>query len=235
MIRADVLPNTPEWLRWRRTGVGGSDVPILLGVSSYADASVYNLAVEKLGLVEIPETMDEMPYAMRRGIYLEPKARRILEESVKAPIYSVCGEREDFPHHKASLDGLWSVRRSTRIAEFKALKHEIHLQFERVSDGHAEPSSLPVGLLVQCQWQLYVSGAEWCYLCNYSEKKGEERQFHRVKLYPEPDLWHDVLIPVVDKFWRGLESVRNLAGDGMGWEEAIREVYPEKETAGVDG
>lgn len=235
MTRVDVLPNTPEWLQWRRTGVGGSDVPILLGVSSYHDASVYNLAVDKLGLVEIPETMEEMPYAMRRGIYLEPKARRMLEESVKVPIYSVCGQREDFAHHIVSLDGWWEGRKATRIAEFKALKHEIHLQFEQVADGYAEPSSLPVGLLVQCQWQLYVSGADWCYLCCYSEKKGEERQFHKVRLYPEPDLWYDVLIPTVDKFWRGLESVRNLVGDGMGWEEALGEVFPRKETGDADG
>lgn len=217
--------------------MGGSDVPILLGVSSYKDASVHSLALDKLGITPIPETMDDMPYAMRRGLYLEPEARLRLEEVVKVPIYSVCGQREEpgREHHIVSLDGMWSVRRSTRIAEFKALKHEIHLQFEQVADGYAEASSLPVGLLVQCQWQLYVSGAEWCYLCNYSEKKGEERQFHRVRLYPEPDLWHDVLTPAVDKFWRALESVRNLAGDGMGWEEAIGEVFPRKETGDADG
>jgi putative phage-type endonuclease len=233
MIHADVLPNTPAWLRWRRTGVGGSDVPILLGVSSYKDVSVYDLALEKLGLVEIPETTDEMPYKMRRGLYLEPKARRMLEESVKVPIYSVCGEREDFPHHKVSLDGLWSVRGSTRIAEFKALKHEIHLQFEQVVDGNAEPSSLPVGLLVQCQWQLYVSGADWCYLCNYSEKKGEERQFHRVKLYPEPDLWHDVLIPAVDKFWHNVQLAQAVGADLQA--DDLAHLFGEKEMAGVDG
>jgi predicted phage-related endonuclease len=234
VIVSSVVPNSPEWFAWRRDGVGGSDLPILLGVSRYEDASVLSLALDKLGLTYPAENGLSNDWRKRRGQLLEPLARRCLEEHVQCPTYSRCGHVKGVPHHRVSLDSWWRVKRSKRIAELKALKHEIHLQFAAVVDGRAEVSSLPADLLVQCQWQLYVSGAEWCYLANYSEKKGEDRQFHKVKLHPEPAFWDSHLIPAADKFWGLVKWLKAAFPGGMAIEDvaaAVAEDYPTESEA----
>lgn len=54
-----------EWLAERRKGIGGSDIPVLMGVSDYT--SEYELWLDKTGRSE-PEQTE----AMRRGHWLEP-------------------------------------------------------------------------------------------------------------------------------------------------------------------
>jgi len=64
------------WLKERRAGIGGSDVPAVLGISPYA--SPYTVWADKLGL--IPEK--EFTEAMRQGVDLEAYvSRRFCEET----------------------------------------------------------------------------------------------------------------------------------------------------------
>ena len=60
-----------DWLLIRRSGIGGSDLPVILGLSPYK--SPMELAAEKLGLVDPPADTR----AMRRGRYLEDAVARL--------------------------------------------------------------------------------------------------------------------------------------------------------------
>jgi predicted phage-related endonuclease len=50
----DVTPGSPEWLDTRRAGVTATDIPVILGISSYESA--YSLYYRKRG--ELPEVED---------------------------------------------------------------------------------------------------------------------------------------------------------------------------------
>ena len=220
--QVDYTPNTPEWTAWRRDGVGGSDIPTVLGKSPYPDATIRRLALDKLGLITEPRLEN---YAMRRGHLLEPRARKLFAERLDVEVYVACVEHLERRHHRVSLDGWFRRRDEIHIIEIKCLDHEQHLLFGRVYDKVEPVSALPLHLLLQCQWQLYVSGADCCHLCNFSIKRGEERPLHCIRLYPEPILWAGYMIPCVDAFWSNIECIR--AGF-----MTVDDLYPEeKETA----
>jgi len=54
--------NTPEWLEVRKTKLGASDAPAILGISPYKTA--YQLFLEKMGLVQ-----DEDTYQLSYGVF----------------------------------------------------------------------------------------------------------------------------------------------------------------------
>lgn len=228
----DVPQNSRPWHDWRREGIGGSEIPIVLGISPYKDASIKRLVRQKLGLEQPTEFLN---WAARRGQLLEPKARKMLADRLNVSIYCACIEHIEHRHHRASLDGFWNHRFSgeTEIAEFKALNHELHQLFGRVYDGLEPVSVLPAHLLCQCQWQLYVSQASVCHFCCYSEKRGEARQLHPIRLKPEPEYWRSTILPAVERFWSRLEIMR-LVGYGEGgvgekeFEQDFRELFPEE-------
>jgi putative phage-type endonuclease len=61
------LNGRPEWLRWRRTGVGASDSTVIAGVSPY-DMTVTELFMDKTG--RLPERTPNK--SMKLGLALEP-------------------------------------------------------------------------------------------------------------------------------------------------------------------
>lgn len=230
--QVDIAQNSVPWHEWRKGGVGGSEIPVILGISAYKDATVKRLVRQKLGLEQPTEFLN---WAARRGQLLEPRARKLLAERLNVGIYVACVEHRTHRHHRASLDGYWSYGPDdeTHICEIKALNHELHLLFGEVADGERPVHDLPAHLLVQCQWQLYVSGADCCHFSCYSEKKGEARQLHTVRLRPEPVLWGVYLLPVVERFWQRVEVMRRV-GYGVGgvgedmFERDFHELFPEE-------
>lgn len=230
--QVDIQQNTLAWHAWRREGIGGSEITVVLGISPYPDSTVKRLVRQKLGLEQPTEFLN---WAARRGQLLEPKARKMLAERLDVSIYAGCVEHRLHRHHRASLDGFWHhpYTGATEIAEFKALNHELHLLFGDVYDGRRPVSALPSHLLAQCQFQLYVSQAAVCYFCCYSEKRGEARQLHPIRLKPEPEYWRSTILPAVERFWDRLEIMRAVGyGEGgVGEEEFERdfqELFPEE-------
>lgn len=97
----DLKQNTPEWLAWRLEGIGASDAPILLGVSKYKTA--WELWAEKVGIV--PINPDSQAFQMAKGHEEESKARAYYELMNDLDCPATCGEDEQYPFLKASLDG----------------------------------------------------------------------------------------------------------------------------------
>lgn len=89
-----------EWLGWRKTKVTASDAPIIMEESPYR--TKYELWQEKCGLREARRQTD----AMKRGVILEPIARKWFNNSRQLNLKPVVVESLINPWMGASLDGL---------------------------------------------------------------------------------------------------------------------------------
>ncbi len=141
-------PDRANWLAQRNTGIGGSDVAALLGLSKWK--TPLQLYLEKRGEAE-PQPDNE---AMRWGRYLEPVVRqayadetgnevRMLAEQVRHPLYD---------HMVANLDGfVFFPNGPRRVFEAKTA---------RTAEGWGEPRTdeIPQPYLLQVQHYMVVTG-----------------------------------------------------------------------------
>lgn len=139
-----IRQGTPEWLEARRDTIGSSDIPIIVGESSYKSA--HTLAAEKLGLVE-PEVDDETRELMDIGLLMQPVLLHIYERKTGRKPKGQHGWRvhPTRPWATASLDGIAPVR---RIVEAKWTNAARWRSGERV----------PGDVQAQVQWQMFVTG-----------------------------------------------------------------------------
>lgn len=152
--------NTSEWLEWRRAGFGGSDIPIIMGLSPWSTR--IQLWKEKTGK-EIPD-QNKYNFITDKGHRLEPKARAHYEIQTGIDAPPALVQRKDNEKFKASLDGF-----------NPELKKNVEIKF--VGQGEkwkmAINEEIPPYYFDQMQWQLYVSGAETCDYVAYNEKDDE--------------------------------------------------------------
>ena len=82
MIAKSPLLDNKDWLAKRRTGLGGSDTPAIMGLSPWSDqAMVY--ASKVLDLPPIKTTI-----SMERGNYLEPLVSKLFAEQINMEVIS---------------------------------------------------------------------------------------------------------------------------------------------------
>lgn len=145
--------NTPEWLEMRKSCIGASDAPIIMGDSPWKTALV--LWEEKLGLREPPQ----MNAAMQRGHDLEPVARQVYND-----LTGNCAEPEVVfhPEHKwmmASLDGISLDR--TVVLEIKCPGEADH--------ETAKSGLIPEKYFAQLQHQLATIGLNQLHYFSYRD------------------------------------------------------------------
>lgn len=133
-----------EWLAWRRTIIGASDVPIILGLSPWRTR--HDLLLEKRGEGEPQKTN----WAMSRGTEAEPKIRKLYEESVGVLFPPLTVVWAEWPTLGASLDGF--SHELDKIVEFKYPNKET---YEKAKNG-----VIPEHYYAQVQAQLLCSGAD---------------------------------------------------------------------------
>lgn len=179
MTRIMFTPDSAEWLRWRRYGIGGSDAPIIMGVSPWT--TPLELWLTKMGLVPEVEQND----AMRRGAAMEPIARAVYEAQtgqVVQPAYLIHPEHEWL---RASLDGLSFD--GDVATEIKCPGKSVH---EEAKEGRVPDRYWP-----QIQHYLMVSGAEVLHYWSFDGVDG-------VLVPVEPDRhYHDDLFDKERAFW----------------------------------
>src|ERR1700687_1609005 len=128
---------TKEWHNLRRTKIGASDAPVIMGVSPWKTA--YELYLEKM-----MGTEQEVSASMARGTALEEAARERFQDKtgiLMMPQVVLSKERE---WQMASLDGISFD--GTSILEIKHAKKEI---FEMAVQGE-----LPDYYMIQVQHAL---------------------------------------------------------------------------------
>lgn len=187
--------NSKEWLEWRKKGIGGSDAPIILGISPWKTS--YELWEEKTGLVEKKE--DENNFITEKGHRLEPKARALYEihsDGLEFPPELV--QREDRPEHRASLDGRNASIKKTLEIKFVGAGEK----WEMALNGE-----IPDYYMAQIQWQLYVTGDESVDYIAYNEK---ENKIAVVNVKPDIKFIAK-MVKAVDKFWDKVNSKKEPA------------------------
>ncbi len=157
MRRVDICQNTPEWIAWRASGIGGSDASKVIGVNPWC--TPYQLYLEKTGRAEGPK----MNPAMQRGVDLEPHARRAYEEFTGNTMPPKCYEDGI---HLASLDGINFS--GDLILEIKCPGEAAHLK--------ALQGEIPDYYMAQMQHCMMVTGAKQCHFWSYRpECEGSEQ------------------------------------------------------------
>jgi predicted phage-related endonuclease len=220
---------TEAQLAKRRTGVTATDLCALLGVDAYG-RTAHDVFLDKMGL---PSKFEETE-AMDLGNALEPLIIPRLAAKV-----GLCAQRRDpesltiahpkHPTHIATPDAFLASHAFTDPEAIGQVKVVGFQQARRWGDHPRDP--VPDGVLVQCSWELHVSGMtlDWV-----GALLGTEVRVYPIRLEDVADLIGEA-IPVADRFWRDHVVTRKppkLDGSA-GSERMIRALYPTSDPGSV--
>lgn len=180
----DLDQRTPEWLNWRRAGIGASDASVLVGKNKFGQTP------RKLWLEKTGQAAKSAPnYFQNRGNALEPQALAAVNQSLGTECVPACFESVEHPFLKASLDG-WDPMTSTAV-EVKCPGEKDH--------AIAMKGSIPESYVPQLQQQMAVMDIPCMWYASY---RPEEKSCPLVLLELDRDLafWADYL-PKAQQFW----------------------------------
>jgi len=138
-----------QFLAERQTGIGGSDIAAILGISPWATPlDVYR---NKLGLDETEQTA-----SMRRGIRLEPYILDAFEEEIGTTVFRDHPMARHQDHHwmLGHIDGWFETDGDPQGVEAKSVGAWAH----RDEWGEPGTDEIPQHYLTQCHWYLTVTG-----------------------------------------------------------------------------
>lgn len=189
--------NSKDWYKWRDSGLGASDAPIVMAVSPWTTR--FELWAYKTALLPKPEANPFALAAMKRGTDMEPEARAWYEKKTgyKVETNMNC-EHEQYPFIRASLDGF--VLDGKRNVEIKCPGKE--------DLAKAKKGKIPEKYMPQVQTQMLVAKAEITDYVTYAGKgtgyfDGEDGLILTVA----PDKAYQALLEAeLVAFWKLVES-----------------------------
>lgn len=138
------IQGSPEWVEMRKNKIGGSDAPVIMGVSPWT--TPYQLWEQKLDLVP----SKEMTPSMQKGKDYEPIARTYLQDKLGVELFTPVLFHKKYPWMMASLDGL--------SADGKIL---VEIKYANQTDHElAFHNHIPIKYFPQLQHQLEVCELE---------------------------------------------------------------------------
>jgi len=178
-----------EWLELRRAGIGGSDIAGLLAVDG-AYGTPVTVWQSKVGAVGERVTS----VAMEAGHRLEqPLADWFSDETgvktFQPPLITIYRSKQ-LPIAQASPDRLAFTSTVTETTAWVEIKNAGQHKF---GEWEAGP---PPHYLVQCQWQLAVSGLERCYLAALIG--GTDFRYYVVEANAKQ---HKAMFDAAERFW----------------------------------
>ena len=139
-----------SWLKWRKGGIGASDISIIMGSNPYK--TPLQLWEIKCGYRE----EDVVNRAMQHGINHEDVARQWLNQNLQLHLQPVCVEDDDKSHFRASLDG-YDFDHETLVE----IKCPIS---EKVLDRARMEQAIPDYWFDQMQWQIMLSNPKRAFI-----------------------------------------------------------------------
>lgn len=133
---------SPEWLTWRREGLGASEISVLTGSNIYS--TPLKLWEKKCGFRE----EDPINPAMAFGIANEDTARQWMNRHYNLNLKPICIEDSSKSHYKASLDGYDSATQT--LVEIKCPSSQSILGKARANNA------VPDYWYDQMQWQIML-------------------------------------------------------------------------------
>jgi putative phage-type endonuclease len=144
-----------DWLEWRRTGIGASEVAMLYGWG-FANQSPYQLWLQKVGLIAPGDELDNERFEFGRRA--EPMIARWFEDETGLYVFHE-QERRVHDHYSwciATIDGeVFEGPSRDGIEPLGGLEIKTTSSFDWKPD---EP--IPIRYAAQGQWQMFVCGWE---------------------------------------------------------------------------
>lgn len=188
---------TEEWLQWRDSGIGASEVAAVVGESPWI--SLLELWAKKTGVIKSYFSVGEVE-DLRWRSRMEPA---ILDEYLsrhpecKLIARSPCFQRTDFGFIRASLDAITGDSFGSINTEIKTANFE-----DDWIDKDGEPT-IPPHYMCQALWQMMATGIKrtrFAVLINGFSKKYIEREIEY------DDHAAQVLFNAASFFWTGVEA-----------------------------
>jgi putative phage-type endonuclease len=146
-----------EWLEWRRTGIGASDIGSICG---WGFSSPYKVWAEKVGLIGSDEDND----AFRFGRRMEPVLGRWFEDETGLYVHNEQARRvhSDHPIALATIDGEVYERPGLILPDMDAPGVPLGgLEIKTAGvHGWKADDPIPLGYQAQGQWSMFA-GAMW--------------------------------------------------------------------------
>lgn len=159
MTELKIQHNTPEWLEFRKKGIGSSDASCLFGTSNYK--TNLELWREKVGLIEPKEVNN--PY-VNYGKAAEELLAKLF--ALDYPEYEFHFVKDTVYLHDngysfASLDGKLIEKATGKLGGFECKTAEIH---SRRAEAEWAEDKIPMAYYIQVLHQFYVTGWDFWYL-----------------------------------------------------------------------
>lgn len=218
-------PGSPEWHAARAHGLGGSEIPAVLGLSPFE--SHYSLWHRKAGLVGPVAESPEMEWGTRLE---EPVADKFRDSHNDLHVLKPGTYRNlDRPWQIANPDGLiWH-------AEFGVSEEPIGLLEVKTSPfgdkwGDVDTEDIPVHVRAQVLWYLDTFGLPWANVAVLIS--GLDYREYRVEYDPaEAQIMRDAAV----KFLASLDDgvVPSIDGHDATY-QAVREMHPDIDPESID-
>lgn len=193
---------TPAWKWWRAGGIGGSDVAAILGLCP----EEWGVTRATLLREKITGAERETTFSMREGNRLEPVARELYALQFGCTATPVCVEHPEAPWARCSLDGVCHPR--PKVAGSRSWVLEVKAPNFKVHD-YALQGIVPEYYLVQCQWQLFVTGLDRCDFVSFNPRGRfpESQHLAVVTLTTDAEVQGRCL-EAAEAFWAEVEAGR---------------------------
>lgn len=197
MTAATTEKTRADWLAWRRTGIGGSDIAAIVGLGRWG--SPYSVWADKVGLLD--DTDDEPNDAQDFGKHFEAMAAPWFHERTGL---HVVGEQLWASHRNhrwmiCTPDGFADERPDAPVEDCTAI-----VEWKVTTDKpYDSPEQIPAHFLCQAQWNMAVTSTDACYLGVLHWRRFRVYEVRRDEadidyLTVEADrFWHDYVVPQV--------------------------------------
>ena len=180
---------SPEWLAWRRYGIGSSDAPVILHGMHFQRDRV-SLWKEKRGESTPKVSNQFLNMRMRRGQVLEEDVRNWYIKLVGKTVKPLCAYHTTKDFMKASLDG-WEPYSRT-VLEIKCPGRKDH--------DSALANEVPEKYIPQLIHQLLVTGASRAHYLSFNPDYPMADRYALVSFQADPEALEKLAI-MEELFW----------------------------------
>lgn len=217
MTVEEAANNHEAWEKLRMSGIGGSDVAVIMGHNPWKKP--YELYCEKVGLIE-PEDLSDNE-AVEWGIELEPSvAKKFCEKTGKKVKRWGTVYNPTLSWQMANFDRLI-------VGEDCGLECKTANAFKK---EEWEGDSVPDAYYCQCQWYCHLSGFEgWWIACLIGG------QHFEYKYIPRNDAFIAEMLEKVTDFWENhvLAKVPPEIDGSASSSETLKKVYPQSNSVEI--
>lgn len=205
----------------RRGSIGGSDAGPICDVSPYK--SPLEVYLEKMGHA----TEREATCSMMMGTFFEPMIADSLAEATGLNVIKQFDVKVTSPDHD------WMTCRADGLIDGERGIVECKTTFSPFSD--LANGKIPDTYMLQCQHNIAVHGADYCYLAYYVVEPNKSPRFNHIKIERDDSLIAD-LIKIESRFWyeNVLKQVPpSIRYDADATSELLKKLHPQAKIEAV--